>query len=511
MQRPSLFALAGIVPLLLYARVVTFDFVRADDLDLIAGNQTFLSDLSNLPRAFTRSYFEVEGDLVQQKTYYRPVAILSFMADAARAGADPSAYHLTNVVLHAAVTCLMLWLAIAWGAPPPAALAAALVFAVHPVNTQAVAWIAGRNDLLLAVCGTLSLVAWTHLTRRRRGSSDPRALGVHCLTFALAVFSKETGLLFLAIAVLHQGLFIRKPLTRAQQIALGVDVLVIVLWALLRGRALVGMPSEFSMDTLQVVGANAPQLLAQLRKMLIPIDLNVAPGVQDRDLLLAAVTLVVLGIAASRYLTGAMTKMAAAWILLFLLPTLTVTGLPAYEHRAYVPLIGVMIVCAMASTRAPRPAVVAAIVAVLAVMTYARQEAFRNPLTYWTDAARDPVFGPLANVNLGQLHEADGRLGDARREYLRALERDPSTPKAHNNLGVVLMKLDQPDLALPHFQQETQQHPWNADAWFNLGLFEEMRGNRDAARQHYERAIAANHAYAPAYEKLGLSPPPRRN
>jgi protein O-mannosyl-transferase len=499
MQRPFFFVLAAVVPLLLYARAVTFNFVRADDADLIAGNQAFLSDLRNLPRAFTRSYFEVEGDLVQQKTYYRPVAIASFMLDAARAGADPAAYHLTNIALHAAVTCLLLVLAIAWGAPPAAALAAALVFAVHPVNAQAVAWIAGRNDLLLALFGMLSLLAWT------KG-----ALAVHTVAFAIAVFSKETGFVFLGLALLHQHLVHGAPLRGAQKVAVAIDMAVIVAWVMLRSRALAGMPSELTWDTLRVMGTNAPQLLVHFRKMLIPIWLNVAPGVLDRDLLLAAVPLIACGIATAR-IAGALTTFAAAWVLLFLVPTLTVAGLPAYEHRTYVPLTGLLVVFAIAARRrkgASYPLV--AILVFLSALTWMRLDVFRNPLTYWTDAARDPVFGPLANVNLGQLHEADGRLGEARREYLRALERDPATPKAHNNLGVVLMKMDEPAPALRHFQEETRRHPWNAEAWFNLGLFDELRGNHAAARRHYERAIHENRAFLPAYEKLGL-PPPRRN
>jgi tetratricopeptide (TPR) repeat protein len=153
----------------------------------------------------------------------------------------------------------------------------------------------------------------------------------------------------------------------------------------------------------------------------------------------------------------------------------------------------------------------AALISVFALITFVRLEVFRNPFTYWTDASRDAQFGAMANVNLGQLHEAEGRLEDAQREYRRALERDPATPKAHNNLGVVLMKLDRPDLALPHFQAEARQHPWNADAWFNLGLLEELRGNTGEARTFYERAIAENPAFVPAYEKLGATPPQRRD
>jgi tetratricopeptide (TPR) repeat protein len=72
------------------------------------------------------------------------------------------------------------------------------------------------------------------------------------------------------------------------------------------------------------------------------------------------------------------------------------------------------------------------------------------------------------------------------------------------------MKMNEPELALRHFQEEARRHPWNADAWFNLGLFEEMRGNHADAKRHYERAIQENRAFLPAYEKLGLTPP-RRN
>ena len=488
---------------MLYARTANFDFVHADDADLIAGNQAFLSDPGNLPRAFTRSYFEVEGESNAQKTYYRPVAIASFMLDAAMSGVNPRAYHATNAVLHAAASCLVLMLALAWGAPSWAALAAALVFAVHPLNVQAVAWIAGRNELLMATFGLASLIAFARTTRM--------AGVVHTIAFAVALFSKESALVLPVLAVLHVAVK-HDRLSRAQWIALGGDVAIVVVWALLRGRALAGMPSELSFDTLAVVFANAPQLLMHLRKMLMPVQLNVSPGVDGREMIAGGVILILLSIAAWKYLSTPWRILAVAWVLLFLVPTLAVPGLPAYEHRAYMPMVGILIV--LAARKGPpygvgRPitgrqrVAVAAVILVFTALTYQRQDVFRDAFAYWTDATRDVRFGPIAHVNLGQLHEAAGRPQEARREYLRALERDANTPKAHNNLGVVLMTLNEPDLALAHFREETERHAWNADAWFNLGLWMETQGQPAAARQYYERAIEANPFYAPAYEKLG--------
>jgi hypothetical protein len=543
--------LVPLVPLLLYARTAGFGFVNADDVDLIAGNQRFLSDLRNAPRAFERSYFEVEGEPAGQKTYYRPVAIVSFMLDAARGGAQPRAYHVTNVILHAIVTCLVFALARAWGAAANIALAAALVFAVHPLNVQAVAWVAARNDLLVAVFGVVALLAWNAMaaavavpvataeavalrgtTARRHATARTATAGsamagsamalaiasrttvptiaIHLLAFALAVFSKETGLLFPLLAVAHQRLVLRRPLTRPQAVALAGDGVVVAVWAVLRTRALAGMPSEVTPDVLRSAFGQLPQILAHAGKMLIPARLNVSPGVDLWSAAIGTVAVTAFAWAAWRWLAGRQALFAAGWALLLLAPTLLVPGMPAYEHRAYVPMIGLLAASSGGLAFAPGTGrsrtrawiALAAMLVTFAALAYQRQDVFRDPFSYWSDGARDARFGPIAHVNLGQLHEAAGRPLEARREYLRALERDPDTPKAHNNLGVVLMALDEPALALHHFTEETRRHPWNADAWFNLGLWHETRGAPAEARRYFERAVAQDPHYAPAHEKL---------
>jgi tetratricopeptide (TPR) repeat protein len=281
---------------------------------------------------------------------------------------------------------------------------------------------------------------------------------------------------------------------------------VAVTWFALRRTALSGQPSELTTESLRLAVMNTPHLLMHAGKMLAPVRLNVAPGVDAVGMLVGAAAILVFAMATRRSLPRAI--LGAAWFLLFLVPTLVVPGLPVYEHRAYLPLIGVVLVAATAM--APRrlgSVFIFIIAAVFATIAFSRQEVFRDAFAYWTDATRDAQFGPIAHVNLGQLYEADNRLADARREYLRALERDPDTPKAHNNVGVVLMKLERADLALMHFREETKRHPWNADAWFNLGLFAEMQGDVSEARRYYQRAIAENRAFRPAYEKLGIAPP----
>lgn len=503
MRRPFFFVLAIVVPLLLYVRTATFDFVRADDADLIGGNQAFLSDIRNLPQAFRRSYFETENVVTDLKTYYRPVTIASFMIDAQRGGAGPSAYHATNVALHAAVSALVLALARRWGAAPGAALAATVLFAVHPLNMQAVAWIAGRNDLLVALFGLVSLLAWSRASdaRERFGVAS---CAVHVVSFALALFSKESGLAVPLLAVGYTVGVMRAPVSGRLRAALTADVAVVVVWGVLRAHALEGsMAGLPPVESLQMAAANLPHLIVHAGKVVLPVRLNVSPGVDGPGLLLGVVGFGALAAIALRSLPGRWSAFAAAWGLLFLLPTLTVPDLPAYEHRMYLPLVGVTL--AFARSRFERPvqvAIVCLVSSIFAAQAYARQEVFRDPFSYWSDATRHRPFAPIAHVNLGQLEAEAGRPSEARRHYLRALELDPDTPKAHNNLGVALMALGEDEAAERQFRLEVEQHPANAEAWFNLGLYADLHGRPDEAARFWERAIETNRYFVPAYEKL---------
>jgi hypothetical protein len=507
LRRTPHLVLAFLFPLALYARTSSFDYVRADDLDLIAANQTFLGDLGNARRAFGQSYFETDDDPTGPETYYRPATILSFMLDAQRGGGDPRPYHVTNVVLHSTASALLLILAVMSGASAGAALAAALVFAAHPVNVQAVAWIAGRNELLLAVFGLASIIAWAAAGRTSRHA--PFWIAAHSVLFAVALFSKETGVLVPMVAVLHQHVGRERRLERIHWVGLGVDALVLATWIGLRSRALADAPAMGLGDMLGVAASNSPQILLQVGKLIAPVRLNVSPGVDAMGLLLGAASLAGLAWLARRLgLRRRPTVVALCWLLAFLVPPLVVPGLPAYEHRNYLPLLGLLCIFAAASPRGVASAGLAgALVIVFAWQAYGRQAVFRDAFAYWDDGTRDVRFAPIAHVNLGQLHEASGRLEEAREQYVRALALDPNTPKAYNNLGVVAMKLNDPNLGVWYFNEEVRRHPSNAEAWYNLGLAAENLGRAAEARGHYERAIQANRWFRPAYEKLGLSPP----
>ena len=489
---------------LLFGQTLSYEFVRSDDVDLVAGNLPFLSELSNAPRVFTRSYFEIEGELSSLETYYRPLVVLSLMLDAQVGGGEPAVYHLTNVVLHAIVVVLLFGFMMRLGAGRWAAFVAALLFAVHPLNTSTVAWIAGRNDSLLAVFALVSLIGLDVTVRSRSSSWGP---GLHVAAFVLALFTKETAVVLLpAYAILVWLWYERPTIYREVRWLPWSYAAAVVAWGTVRQLALAG--GESGATAIATAVGNLPQLLAYVGKVVFPIDLHVMPSVDARALGLGVLGLGALA-ATFRRLPWRRSAAVLAWFILFLLPPLVVPDLPAYEHRVYVPLLGLALGLSQLPGLAGRPGywawprlVCSALVVVFAMLTLGQLPVFRDPLTFWARATRGSSYAPIAHVNVGRILEELGEPGRAAAEYRAALAIDPLTPKANNNLGVTLMAQGRDATARRHFERELEVNPTNAEAHFNIGLFEKISGRPADGVRHWETALSHNPFFIPAYEEL---------
>jgi hypothetical protein len=162
-------AMVAMAAIVTHGRAAGFDFTYLDDRDLIVDDQAFLGRPTSLIRAFARSYMHVVDG---HHAYYRPLVTASYAADAQWSGLRPFGYHCTNVALHAIASVLLLALLRHFGLGRIVTLAAAVVFAVHPVLASAVAWIPGRNDVLLAVFALASWLSFATWSGRRACSGS---------------------------------------------------------------------------------------------------------------------------------------------------------------------------------------------------------------------------------------------------------------------------------------------------------------------------------------------------
>jgi tetratricopeptide (TPR) repeat protein len=466
-MRPSRDALAvALAAALVHARTVTFGFVGLDDRDLIVEDQPFLSQASSVWRAFGRPYM---GVVDPGHGYYRPLVTASYALDAQWSGVHAAGYHATNVLLHVA-TCVLVWALLRrLTVGRPAALVGALLFAVHPVLSSAVAWIPGRNDSLL---GLLVIGSWLAFLRGR--------WLVHLLLFALALLTKETAVALPLVCAGH-ALLLEPELGRWRTLGLHAGAWVVLLGARI---ALRPTAPALTLDQLPQLVAGLGKLVLYVRPTVLAVagDAPVWPGVVGVAGLLAA-SVMLPGVRRRVMTLGAVVVVA------FLLPPVLLTGDLVLDQRLYVPAVGVVIMIAeLLRALAPERRVLGAfggvVLAALAVLTFAFEGAYRDRRAFAREAVSGSPHSALAHFCLGQSDQLDGDNDGALMEYRIALSLGPAEV-VHNNIAVIDMKRTRWSEAERELRAELVQSPRYARAWLNLAIVlrreERMPESCDAA------------------------------
>jgi hypothetical protein len=320
-----------VVAVALYARTLGFDFTYLDDKTLILDQRDHLCAPSSLCAALGRTYTGVASD-----TYYRPLVNLSFAIDAQWSCTRPIGYHLTNSVLHATTSALVFVLLISLGLGCVPALFGALIFLAHPVHAGSVAWIPGRNDVLMAAFA----VGGSILLLRDARCPSLAAKIAHLVCLSGALLSKETAFcLPLIWLILLWATDAPPPALRRRWMWAGW--MAVATLAIAARLAVVTLPEGYVSDQLNTALKRWPVLLADLGKLLLPVKLQVLSSPRDLALWpgLVGVVLMSLGLLAS----GVRRRMLAAALALLLVPMLA--SLPAARHvvlenRLYLPTVG---------------------------------------------------------------------------------------------------------------------------------------------------------------------------
>jgi tetratricopeptide (TPR) repeat protein len=363
-------------------------------------------------------------------------------------------FHLVNVGLHAANAIMLFFLASRIGGPSVslfAALLPALLFAVHPAQTEAVTYISGRSVSLMAFFYLGSILAW--LRGRERGSPFLLYLASPIL-FLLAVASKEVALtlplaLVLCDAVRRERTGWKETL-RAQAVHWG---LLLALAVFFLAHAGYGRLLEACFG-IRGVAAN---LLAQvhgigylLSRLVMPHALNidpdlpvfsaVSPALLPEALILAAL----LGAGIFGLKNRSLAGFGILWFFLHLVPTNSfIPRLDvANDRQLYLASWGLFMAVATGAdllrekrgARRVTTTVAAVVVIALGVLTVSRNTVYRSEVALWEDSARKAPGKARAWNNLGYAYQQAGRFRDAESAYLRALQVDPGYALARGNL-----------------------------------------------------------------------------
>lgn len=448
-----------------------------DDKFLIAQNPT-IQRLQNAPAAFI-SDFSPPGDPSKKSGYYRPVTILSYMVDFALWGNNPHGFHRTNVLLHALCSGLVYIFASSLCIHPYTALLSSLLFALHPVHTESVAWISGRTDLLCAMFLLLSLLAFS---KSRAGSLSKRRIlfqGSSLLTFLFALWSKETAIVlplllpfyeYVSVRRLPQNnvpSFIRRHASYWTTAALYMGFRLLALHRL--GPTISQHTEGFIIRLL-----TAPKIVGlYLKQLLWPLHLNAELEVSpvhsplDAGFLLSIGVLVALLLIALRLRrSGPPLFFGILWFFLTLLPVSNLIPLQdaVAERFLYIPSIGFLIVLSAVlyllykhigkpSLRITMTAVISLILLGYGWITIHRNRNWKNDLTLFSANVRDAPASPRAHYNLSTFFLARGEYDQAIKELQTAIQLRPDYVQAHYNLACAYALKGKANLALQALTQ----------------------------------------------------------
>ena len=383
----------------------------------------------------------------------RPLTKASYVANWLASPA-PAGFAIAGVAMHVASSLLVLALARRWIAafaprvprPSLAAVATALLFALHPAQTEAVVYIAGRSTALSSLATLGALYAWE---RARAGPAAWR--GGAMALFAAAIAARESAWTLPFALVLVE-------VARGEGLAAAVNrTRAFWLLALVLAAAVLATPAyRRLLDASLAIRGPLDNLVAQVDAVvylvthpLLTLRVDFDPGLVARDALDAAwavqvaalVALAAVGVAQLR--RRPWLGFGILWFLLALVPTHG--PLARYElandRQLYLAIVGPALIAGVlvASWRArgPAAAMVATLALVLAVATFVRVTDYSSEVRLWEATVRASPANARAWNNLGHAHEVVGDRERAREAYARALVLDPMHPKAATNLDAL--------------------------------------------------------------------------
>jgi protein O-mannosyl-transferase len=501
--------------------------------------------------------------------HYVPLSWMTLGLDYTLWGMHPVGYHLTNLLLHA-INAVLVYaitqrLLLAGGTRKPGdsavtlgAAAAALLFSVHPLRVESVAWATERRDVLSAFFALASI--FVYLGIDLDGPARRRYWGAVAL-FACGLLSKATVMTVPAVLLILNVYPLKRLGGSAGWWSEGAKrayASVIPFAALSAGAAILSIvalhpPSQ--LGATQKLAVSAYSLAFYVRSTLVPIGLaplyempqHVSPG--DPRFLVSYVAIA--AIAAIAWLARRRAPVVTAAIAVFVVIMLPMLGVvqngpqiaaDRYTYHA-APALAILAAVGYLSLPHPRALIsvlgLAAVLLVLGTLTWTQSEVWRSPESLWArvlevDSTSSIAQAAMANIRFKQDRVAEGlafseravalapdyseahdalgvgftrsnRVPEAMVEYRKALALKPGYDEAENNLGIALASTGQLDSAIAYYQRALRANPDNAGAEINWGNALVRLNRPGDAIAHYEHALALQPASADARLNWGVA------
>lgn len=444
--------LIALVAFVVFANSLGGDFVYDDSRQIL--RNPLIQDSTLYGKALVSDVWAFKGDgTMAASNYYRPTFVAWLILNFKIFGANPFGWHLLNVLLHVFVCLLCLSLLRRWNVSQYTAFAVALIFAVHPVHTESVAWISGSPDLLFALSflGSIWFAGKWAIDKKTLNLFGAFAL------YAVSLGAKEVALFcfpvyFLVLAEKKQtneaeksGGFVNSPLKATALFGLIAVAFFLLRWAVLGkitqpvedaagfSNALLTVPAAFVFYFKQMVfplvlGVNYP---------LRPVEEGGFAGFFLPLLISAAIITALFFVCRNSRLR----QIGAALLILPLLPVLNTASFPSdqivHDRYLYLPLFGFSIIVFslfedffrrfFGEKAGTYVLVLAVILSIpLGIQTYLYNQTWKTNLALWSHNAKIDPSSANTFINFGAELSAVGRYTEAIEAYNRSIEIRPT-------------------------------------------------------------------------------------
>ncbi len=497
-----IFLLSSIV----YLNTLRNGFVY-DDKDLILNNSQVKE--ASLGKIFSTPFW---GE--RKFGLWRPITVLSFRLDYLVDKFSPFIFHFTNIMFHSLVALTLYFFFLLLTDKENLSFFSSLIYAVHPIHTEAVSWIAGRSEILSALFFLLSFIL---LILFHKGEDKNFVyLILSGLFFLFSLLSKETGVTLPLIYSFYLVAFQRKKLKYLKTwTGLIYLLFLLIIYIHLRIKVLggiigpVGRAEYFYQYPHLTPLFTSPLLFFKYLKLsLFPFHLSVdytfAPITHASTLFLflSFFFLLYIFLIFFTFKHYILISFSLAFFPISLLPFLHIVpiGWLMGERFLYLPTIGISLLIGILLTKINSRWEYALLLIILisfSAKTYMRNFAWKDEFTLWKITAEDNPNSVRAYYNLATFFKEKGKFKKALNFYSIAHKntkgrKEKSYADIYNNWGIILGEEGKFKRAEELLRKALEINPFLSTAYINLGNIFIDKGRLDEGIDYYKKAIVIN-------------------
>jgi tetratricopeptide (TPR) repeat protein len=469
----------------------------------------------------------------------RPVANMSFALNYYLAGYRVGGYRLVNILIHI-LAGLFLYLFFKttlslpavqarYGIHPWLPYAAVLIWLVHPMHTQSVAYVVQRMNSMAAMFYVLAMWLYARARLSQNRLNQGFLLTGCMLSGLLALGTKEIAATLPLFIFLYEWYFFQ-DLSRTwlkRGLIFGAAMLLLIIgvsYLYLDGQPLTRLMAGYQTRNFTLV----QRVLTEGRVIMLYLSLLIYPNPNrlnlDYDfpishslldpittLLSLSVIIACLALAVGLARKDRLLSFCLLWFLANLAIESSIIGLEmVFEHRTYLPsmliiLMGLVLAERYATSKALRITAICSVVMVFCAWTFERNSVWGSDVAIWSDTVTKSPQKARPHNNLGNALKLRGDIAGAIAQYKEALRINPNYTKAYNNLGNALAAQGNYDQAVEQFEHALQLNPAYAEAYNNIGVTLAGQKKFEEATAYFAEALRLKPDHAGAYNNMGAA------